>query len=172
MTQKSSIAQIFLWLFVVMLGIEIGAGLYETIVIVPMWAGSPPDSVVAFYQHNAANPQMTINAGGKFWIFATPLVGLLSITVLLTGKWANSEQRRLRTIGSGLALLVVISTFVWFVPNIILLQSKEVLTMDANKLASLANWWFTLNWVRCFLYVTAWVTALHSLTITPQQNLE
>jgi hypothetical protein len=172
MTQKSSIAEIFLWLFVIVLGIEIGAGLYETIVIVPMWAGSPPDSLIAFYQHNRANPEMTINAGGRFWIFATPMVGLLSIAVLLTGSWANTAQRRLRTIGSGLALLVVISTFVWFVPNLILLQSKEVLTMDANKLASLANWWFNLNWVRCFLYVTAWLSALRALAIPPHRGLE
>lgn len=51
MSKEFSIAQIFLWLFVIALGIELGAGLYETLIVMPLWAGAPPDSVTAYYQH-------------------------------------------------------------------------------------------------------------------------
>ncbi len=36
MTRQFSIAQILLWLFVIALGIELGAGLYETLVVMPL----------------------------------------------------------------------------------------------------------------------------------------
>jgi hypothetical protein len=96
MTQQFSFAQIILWLFVIALGIEIGAGLYETFVIVPLWAGSAPESAIAFYRHNANNPHLAINAGGRFWIFVTPLVSLLSIATLLSGWRTNPEHLRWR----------------------------------------------------------------------------
>ena len=172
MKREFSIAQVFLWLLVIMLGIEIGAGLYETIVVVPMWAGSPPDSLVAYYQHKVANPEMTENAGGKFWIFATPTLGLLSIAVLLTNRRAYPAQRRMRAVGGGLALMVVAFTFAWFVPNIMLLQSAEVLTMKPEQAASLSNWWFWLNWARVVLYAAAWLSALRALTLSPETDFK
>jgi len=85
MSKQFSFAQIFLWLFVIALGMELGGGLYETLVVMPLWAAAPPDSVTAYYQHNVANPQFTLNAGGRFWMFFTPFVGLTAITALLSG---------------------------------------------------------------------------------------
>lgn len=165
MTHKFSITQIFLWLFVVAVGIELGAGLYETFVIVPLWAGSPPDSVFEFVRHNAANPQLAINAGGRFWIFATPTVGLLSIATLLTSFRTNPVHRKWRVAGAGLVLFIVALTFAWFVPNIIFLQSKDVLTQNPAEIARLTNLWVALNWMRAVIYITGWLFALRALTI-------
>src|SRR4029078_10542726 len=124
MNRQFSIAQMFLWLFVIALGIEIGAGLYETRVVLPLWTGAPPDSVTAYYQHNAANPQFALNAGGRFWMFATPLVGLSAIANLLSGLRTRPQHRNWRITGTILALVVVVSTFGWFRPNITRLHSK------------------------------------------------
>ncbi len=170
MTRQFSIAQIMLWLFVITLGIENGAGLYETFVITPLWAGSAPDSVIAFYQHNATNPQLAINAGDRFWIFATPLVGLFSLGTLLSGWRTNPEHRKWRLAGAGLAFFVIAFTFAWFVPNILLLQSKEVLTMNPDTVKSLTNWWVGLNWGRVVLAITAWLLVLRALSI-PSKNV-
>src|SRR5436190_12855795 len=100
MTKPFSIAQMFLCLFAVALGIEIGAGLYETLVVLPVWTSAPPDSVIAYHQHNAANPQFALNPGGRFWMFATPLVGLLGLTTLLSGLRTRPEHRRWRIAGT------------------------------------------------------------------------
>lgn len=78
MSKQFSIAQIFLWLYVIVLGISIGGGLYEQLVLMPLWSLAPPDSVIAYYQHNVANPQFVPNQGGRFWIFFTPALGLLA----------------------------------------------------------------------------------------------
>jgi hypothetical protein len=172
MERQFSIARIFLWLFVIALGIELGAGLYETLVVVPLWAAAPPDSVIAYYRHNAANPQFALNAGGRFWIFATPLVGLTAIAALLSGLKTRPEHRKWRIAGAVLALLVVVSTFAWFVPNIIKLMSEAVMQMSADEVASLTNWWVRLNWVRAVLYLAAWLAALRALTIPPRIESE
>lgn len=169
MTRKFSIAKIVLWLFVVMLGIENGAALYEMSVITPLWGGSPPDSVTAFYYHNTVNPQQTLNAGGRFWIFATPFLGLLSIATLLTGRNTSSAHRKWRIAGAGLVFFLIVVTFAWFVPNILLLQSREVLTMDPERVANLANWWVTLNYGRAILGLIAFFLTLRALTVPSER---
>lgn len=168
MTRQFSIAQIFLWLFVVALGIEIGAGLYETLVVMPLWDTAPPDSVIAYHQHNVANPQFALNAGGRFWMFMTPLVGLLAIATLLSGLRTPPQHRKWRIAGTVLALIVVVFTFAWFVPNIIKLTGKDVMTMSADAVTSLTNWWVRLNWVRAILYSAGWLAALRALSIPPK----
>ena len=168
MTREFSIAQIFLWLFIVVLGITIGGGLYEQQVVMPLWSLTPPDSVIGYYQHNLANPQFTLNQGGRFWIFVTPLLGLLAIATLLSGLRTRAEHRKWRIGGTILALVVVVFTFAWFVPNIIRLTGKSVMTMSGDELTSLTNWWVRLNWVRAVLYLAAWFAALRALTIPPK----
>jgi hypothetical protein len=165
MRRRFSIAQIFLWLLVIALGIELGAGLYETLVVLPLWTSAPPGSVTAYYQHNAANPQFALNAGGRFWMFSTPLVGLLAMATLLSGWRTRPQHRKWRTAGTTLALVVVLSTFAWFRPNIIRLNSKYVMGMSADEVTNLTNLWVGLNWVRVVLYSTAWLSALRALGI-------
>ena len=160
------IGRSILWLFVIVLGFELGGGLYETLVVMPTWSLSPPDSVTAYFQHNVANPQFVLNAGGRFWIFFTPMVGLLSIATLLTGFRTQPEHRRWRMLGASLALIVVIATFAWFVPNIIRLFSEDVLTMSAAEVTSTTNMWVRLNWVRAAVYLGGWVAALKALSIS------
>ena len=152
MTRQFSIPQIFLWLFVIALGITLGGGLYETLVVMLLWSAAPPDSVTAYYQHNAANPQFALNQGGRFWIFIMPLTGLLAIAALLSGLRTRSEHRTWRIAGTVLTLTIIVFTFIWFIPNIIQLTGKGVITMSADDVTSLTNWWVRLNWVRAVLF--------------------
>jgi hypothetical protein len=164
MSRQFSIAQIFLWLFVISLGIEIGAGLYETLVVLPLWSGAPPGSVTAYYQHNTANPQFALNAGGRFWMLATPLVGVLALATLFSGLRTPPQHRKWRIAGTILALVVVVSTFAWFVPNIMRLHSKDVMAMSADEVTSLTRAWVNLNWIRVVLYSAGWLSALRALS--------
>jgi Zn-dependent protease with chaperone function len=168
MRRRFTIAQIFLWLFVITLGITLGGGLYETLVVMPLWAAAPPESVIAYYRHNVANPQLTLDQGGRFWIFVTPLLGLLCIAVLLSGLRTRPEHRLWRSVAAALALLVVVFTFAWFVPNIVKLMGEGVTTMTPEQITSLTNWWSRLNWLRAFLYFVAWLAALRALSISPK----
>lgn len=164
--------QLFLWLFVIALGIEIGAGLYETLVVMPLWSLAPPDSVIAYYQHNVANPQFALNAGGRFWMVFTPLVGLLALAVVLSSFGTAREHRTWRVLGATLILLVVVFRFVWFVPNIIRLTGKDVLSMSPGELTSLTHGWVRLNWVRVVFCLAGWLCALRALSVPPQMKTD
>jgi hypothetical protein len=159
-----SIAQLFLWLFVIVLGVEIGAGLYETLVVMPLWSLSPPDSVVAYHQHNVAYPQLALNAGGRFWMFNTPLLGLMAIAALISGLKTRPEHRKWRVAATVLALIVVVFTFAWFVPKIMILGQGGA-GLNAEQIISLTNWWVRLNWVRVVLYSAGWLAGLRAMTI-------
>jgi hypothetical protein len=171
MPRQFSAAQLFLWLFVIVLGIEIGAGLYETLVVLPLWTLSPPESVISYYQHNMANPQFALNAGGRFWIVNTPLVGLMSIAALLSGLKTRPEHRKWRVIATVLALVVVAATFAWFVPKIMIL-AKGGAGLNGQQITSLTNWWVNLNWVRVVLYSAGWLAGLRAMTIPASSKLE
>ena len=167
MKKQISFAKIILFIFVAALGIELGAGLYETFVVMPAWVSSPPESVIGYYRLNAANPQFALNAGPRFWMFMTPFVGLMALLALVTSFRTRPEHRKWRLAGTILALIVVAATFAWFVPNIIRLHSEAVLTMSGEQVTSLTNWWANLNWVRVVVYSAGWLAALKALTIPP-----
>lgn len=164
-----NISKKVLWLFVVILGIEVGAGLYETIVIIPMWMGGGSDSVIKYYELYAANPQFALRSGEKFWMFFTPLVGLLAIATFLTSFKTSPTHRKWRQIGSGLTVFIVVVTFAWFVPNIMRL-TFDVPNMTAEAITTTAKWWVNLNYIRCVLAVTAVVCVLKALSVQQDQS--
>src|SRR5919206_2778379 len=118
MFQPISAERIFLWLFILLFGIQLGAGLYETLVIVPLWSASPPQSVWGWNELRKANPQFAIDSGKRFWLFVTPAVGLLSVAALLLG-WRTAWEHRKWLIAATLtSFIMVIITFVYFVPSL------------------------------------------------------
>ena len=158
------ISKIILWLFVVILGIELGAGLYETLVVLPVWSHNAPRSVLDYHSLNTANPQFALNAGPKFWMFFTPAVGLLAIATLVTSFGTSPLHRKWRIVGSSLAIFVVACTFGWFVPNIMLLLNDPA-SASAADIAPTAKWWVNLKWGRVVMLVTAWLCTLRAFGI-------
>jgi hypothetical protein len=94
----------------------------------------------------------------------TPLTGLLAFAALITGSKTRREHRQWRVAATVLALIVVISTFAWFVPNIIILGQGGA-GLSGEQITRLTNWWVRLNWVRVVFYLTAWLSGLRALTI-------
>lgn len=165
MAKRMNVAQVFLWLFVIMLGIEIGAGLYEARVIVPLWSHAPPESVWAWNALRQANPQFAANAGNRFWIFTTPAVGLLALIALISGLRTRREHRRWLMAATIPAFFIVAATFIYFVPTLIELMTARADGSNAAQIASKANMWVMLNWVRAVIYLAAWLCGLRALTI-------
>jgi hypothetical protein len=167
MAGQFSISRVLLWLFVVVLGVVIGGGLYETLVVMPLWSAGPPESVLAYHRHNVANPRFALDPGGRFWMLFTPTLGLLAAANLFSGLKARDGHRRWRVAASGIVLAVIIFTFAWFVPNIIRLTGGGVAGLADERIAGLTNWWVLLNWVRAALYIAALLAGLRALTIPP-----
>src|SRR6476661_1398381 len=152
MPEKFSFAKLFIWLFVVVLGIELGAGIYETLVVLPTWTPDP----LASYRHSVEFPQYAITAGPRFWMFQTPFLGLVSLVTIITGLRTEPEHKTWRMVAAGLALFVVVSTLAWFVPNLLSLIGEGVTKMSAKQIAGTTAMWTRLNWIRVVVYSAAW----------------
>jgi hypothetical protein len=148
-----------------LLGIEIGAGLYEARVIVPLWSAAPPQSVWEWNALQAATPQFSIDAGRRFWIYTTPTIGLLSIAALISGWRTRPEHHKWLVAATATAFVVVVATFVYFVPTLMELMRARPDGANAEVIGAKAHLWVMLNWVRAAVYVAAWLCGLRALTL-------
>ena len=80
------IAALTLWLFVIGTSFILGAGLYETLVVVPFWSAGAPASLAE------GNPllQVHVRAGHVFWQHFTPVLGLITLLAMLTSFGAHA----------------------------------------------------------------------------------
>ena len=144
-----------LWALVVGLGLQVGAGIYEARVIVPLWASNPPASVIEFF----AQP-MRPDSGGRFWIFLTPIVGLISLGNLVFAWSSTGPGRSSWLFAAGASFAITVVTFAYFVPAILLLPKADKLPADV--VTSKVQWWVRLNWVRAIVLAAAWLAALNA----------
>ena len=142
---------VLLWLFVMLLGISVGAGLYEAHVMLPIWATTPPES--------------WINTGTRFWAFVT--TGPLTLTVL-AGLWfAWRSPRPVRpwwVAAVAVATIERMATFGYFIPTLAPLMGQP--NADATAVSATLETWELLNHGRHLLSVGAWLLALKALSFT------
>jgi len=102
-------ATITLLLFVALLAIDLGAGVYEMRVVLPQ--------VVS--RVDAGQPgTLALDAGKRFWIVVTPSLAVVTILTLI-GTWSAPEaQRAWRFVATGGQLLIIASTFLYFIPTV------------------------------------------------------
>jgi hypothetical protein len=160
------ICRVLLWVFVVALGIEIGAGIFEMRVLVPRWAVAPPESVWQLHRLNQDYPQFMTDAGNRFWMFSTPGVGLLAILTFAACFATRGAHRRWLLASTILTIATVAATFIYFVPAIMMIASSVPGTNGA-QITSMVHAWVALSWLRAGVYVTAWLCALRALTLSP-----
>ena len=165
MLLRLCLAQITLWCFVIFLSIEVGAGLYETRVIVPRWSASPPESVWEWADLRATNAQVAINPGTRFWIYIAPAVGLSALLAFAFSFATGGAHRKWRLIGTILALVVVAATFIYFVPNIMLLLGPNSHNIDGARVKALTNQWVTWNYLRAATGMVGWLAALRAFSL-------
>jgi Domain of unknown function (DUF1772) len=160
-----SAERILLWLYVFVFGVQLGAGLYETLVVVPVWSAAPPETVWGWNAQRETNPQLAIDSGRRFWIYVTPAVGLLSVAALLAGWQTRPEHRAWLLAATLTSFVMTVITFAYFVPTLIGLMKSRSGEADASRVAASARLWAALNWVRVAVLIAAWLCALRALQI-------
>ncbi|SEM68288.1 DUF1772 domain-containing protein [Lihuaxuella thermophila] len=139
-----------LWLFVINLGIAFGAGLYESRVVVPEWAGTPPETWP--------------NTGLLFWVYVTTVPLTLLTIANAVAAWKTRGPRR----GWYLAAVVVViaerlATFSYFIPTMAGLMGAEGLSQA--EVDAVLSQWMLMNHGRHLLSLTGWLMALKTLSI-------
>lgn len=168
MTPRERIAQIFLWLFVVCFSLEIGAGLYETLVVVPLWSASPPESVWGWN----ADPRYAVRAVEKLWRFLTPALGLSAAAALLSGLQTPRDVRRKWLLASTVPALVLVATiYLYFAPTTAELFASQARGTDAaDEVTAKTRQWLALNRVRAVVFALAWLASLRALSVSSERD--
>jgi hypothetical protein len=133
-----SIASLTLWLFVIGTSLILGAGLYESLVVVPFWSAGAPASLAE------GNPLLQVHAraGHVFWQYFTPVLGLITLLAMLTSIGTPSRHLAWRLAATGLMLLV------YFRPVLIGMLINHGAGLTPEALAAEARRWVALDWVR------------------------
>ncbi|HLM77215.1 MAG TPA: hypothetical protein VK361_02315 [Rubrobacteraceae bacterium] len=121
---RKYLPKVLLWLFVINLGIALGAGLFESRVVVPQWENIPP--------------QTWTQTGVLFWVYVTTVPLTLLTLANLVAAWLDQGPRRYWWLGA-VAIIVVerIATFSYFIPTMLwLMNVEDLLQSEVNAALS------------------------------------
>ena len=151
-----------LWLFVVALGLDLGAGIYEATVVVPLWAEGVPETLAA------GNPygRVAINAGIHFWAYLTSIVAVLSVVALVFGRIAPVPRRGWQTFSAIAELIAVAMTLLYFRPTLVMLFVGHGAGLSAGAVAAIVGRWVMWSRVRIAISFVAWCASLRALTLS------
>ena len=152
-------AHIILWFFIVVLGLNMGAGLYEGWIVVPLWAGGIPETL----EEGNAYRRVAINAGVRFWAYMTSAAGIFALLALVFGFWAPAPQRIWQIAAGGMEVVAVAMTLLYFRPTLVRLFMGHGTGLSAAKIASTVHRWVTWNRVRLAITFLAWISSLYAL---------
>jgi hypothetical protein len=154
MLERLSIAT--LWLFIISSGIVAGGSVVERVVIMPLWASSPPESVRAWSLGVIQRP---------FFEVATPIYSLLALGALVLSFALPPPARPwVRTAGA-LGILLGILTIAFFVPLLQKTQATGGAGLPSEEIARLTRQFVNWSWLRSGLLFAGWLTAMRGLTL-------
>ena len=157
-----TIAAVILWLFVIALGLDLGAGIYEARIVVPLWAGGVPGTLAA------GNPfaRVAIDAGMRFWAYTTSTVAMLAILAVIGGFFAPAPQRAWQIVAAVLELAAVAMTLLYFRPTLVRLFMGHGAGLSTPVIVSTVQRWVAFSRVRIAISAVAWCMALNALRLT------
>ena len=153
---RMSSARVVLLLFVIILGIAFGAGLYESVIVVPRWLAI--DTTGALHWNGEA--AIADNTGQRFWVWVStiPLTLLAGTNLWIAMRRTEGTLRRWWVTAAGLSLAERAMTFLYFIPVMVGLMGA----IDAPEAVASAHRWVNLNYVRHALVLGAWLAALRT----------
>lgn len=151
-----------LWLLVIFVSIQFGAGLYEKTAIVPLWAHVPGDTVLE--QLHATG---MYHASRAFWPYVSPAVAILAVLNLVSAWRSGSGAVHRRWWLAAAVLMTCYATFSYsyFVPQMLILQSSGQ-SWSASRVESFVDWWTGLNYLRMTIGAAGWLCALRALSLS------
>ncbi len=151
---------LLLSLFIINLGISLGAGVYESRIVVPQWLVRSSDGRT----HWNVAAAVAANVGLRFWVYVTTVpLTILTFANLFAALQAVGPARNWWLTAVIAAALDRASTFGYFVPTMLRLTRPDGPTGD--DAARLATKWAQLDYIRHGLTLAALVSALFALML-------
>ncbi len=150
---------VVLWLFILFLGMALGAGVYESRIVLPLWL--TPTGAGGYYWDAEAARQA--NTGVNFWVYVTTVpLTLLTIASLILARGSHPALRRWWLTAGLISLVDRLFTFGYFIPTMITLMAGGLPQAEA---VPLAMQWQSLDVVRHVLSLLAFLAALKALSV-------
>jgi hypothetical protein len=149
-----------LFAYVVVLGMETGAGLFTSLVVFPVWTASP-EVVVGW---KPSNPYFMEE--GNFFMFISPTTTLLAIAVLILSRRLPPNVRPWARWSAVTFIVVAVVTAAYFVPVQFRMHGDAGAQLPRAELAAMLQRFVALNWVRQMSLVGAVVAAVHALGLS------
>ena len=140
------------------MALAIGGGLYEHLVLTPLWSASPPSSF-AIIQPGTGVPLQ------KFWIpVHTAITIFLMLSLVLT--WRQMEVRRLLLIGLSSYIVMRVWSGLYFIREMLAFQKISLDSPPSAELSARVASWTFWTWFRepldlvsfvCFLFALSWL---------------
>jgi len=136
----------------------VGGGLYEQIVLTPLWSASPPSSF-AIIQPGTGVPLQ------RFWI---PVHAAITIFVILSLAltWRQIAVRRRLLLGLGSYIAMRVWSALFFIPAMLEFQKVPIDSPPSAELSARVASWTFWTWFRepldiisfvCFLLAFSWL---------------
>lgn len=155
--EVSRASTVLLWLFIIDLGVALGAGLYEARIVVPDWidASAPsPEWHAEVARHH--------DTGLRFWVGVTTIPLTLLTLANLGAAWRAPRGLRQWWLGAAATALADRAlTFGYFVPAMVRLMRAE----SSPAAVSAAIQWTQLNHLRHAIVLAALVAALKAFSL-------
>lgn len=155
---SSSTSAIALWLFVINLGIVLGAGLYEHRIVFSRWVTSSPESGSRWNAEYARRD----DTGRRFWVFVSTVpLTLVTLANLFAARSATGPARWWWMAAVVAAVADRALTFGYFIPTMIGLMNAS----DSVESVATATRWGQLNHLRHAIVLIAWLSALKAFAL-------
>lgn len=154
MTKRVAKLRAVFWLYLLSLTILIGGGIFEHVVLTPLWAGSPPESVTQ-WQYGVVQ--------GKFFGVASPLYGLLSLSLIIASFWMPKGQRTWAWLAGSCGIAVILSTVLFFIPILAKTQATQGAGLSGEEIVRLTNQFVNWNYGRYVLMISGWIAAFRAV---------
>jgi hypothetical protein len=149
---------VFLWMFVINLGVVFGAGLYEARISVPRWLG-PSRAAGPGFHPDQANLD---DVGRRFWAFTTTVpLTLLTLANLWAALHSSADVRFWWLTAATMAFADRVFTFAYFIPKMVALLGSS----NSPEAEASMRRWVKLNYVRLSIVFVAWLAALESFAL-------
>lgn len=134
------------------LALAVGGGLYEHVVLMPLWSGNPPGSF-AIIQPDTGVPQQ------RFWI---PIHAAITVAFVaaLAATWRERAVRQMLLVGVASYVLMRLWSALYFIPEMLAFQGMRLDSPTSADVLSRVHRWTSLTWWREPLDVLSFLCAL------------
>lgn len=137
---REKFAFLTLFITVLLFGVVNGGGIYEEMIVSPVWSASPPESLALIQPPDG----LTLT---NFWI-PFHIAANIFLIIALVMNWKVKKRRAYLLVVLGLYAIIRAVTFAYFAPEIMTFQNTPAQGPFSPELAAKAERWTTLSWFR------------------------